>query len=188
MSGYRAGGRRRIDRVLAPGFCDDVRSLDSDELRHRLTEAEQEEADLSYNRRLLQGRIDLLVAEQDRRVAEPGREQRPGTRSDADIVAALTAVLTEDRPQASPAQVRLNRSTPSRVGEHRRDVESAVADVRLSDASTLDDAALTEVLAWLRALERRVSDSRREVLHVVDVLSTEVADRVAAGAMSADIG
>lgn len=188
MSGYTPGGRRRIDRVLAPGFSTDLRTLGSDELRDRLTDAEQEEADLSFNRRMLQGRIDLLVAEQDRRVADTGRGPELGTRSDADIVAALAAVLADDRPETPVSRVRHSRGEPSRVGEHRRDVEVAVADVRVSDPDSLDDAALAEVLAWLRALERRVSDNRREVLAVVDELSTEVADRVAAGAMSADFG
>ena len=58
------GGRRPIDRILAPGFMDAVGDLSFADLRERRRIVEQEEVDLSYARRLLQGRLDLLRAEQ----------------------------------------------------------------------------------------------------------------------------
>ncbi len=45
---FLAGGRRRIDRVLAPGYVDGVETLDLEELRVRRADADQEEVDLSY--------------------------------------------------------------------------------------------------------------------------------------------
>jgi len=57
MTEFVAGGRRRIDRVLAPGYLDGIESLDLEEVRIRRAEADQEEVDLSYARRLLQGPI-----------------------------------------------------------------------------------------------------------------------------------
>ena len=82
------GGRRPIDRVLAPGYPDDLSELSPEELRDRRHEAEQEEVDLSYARRLLQGRLDLLRSEQDRRRgrrrrARAGRARAPTRRSSA---------------------------------------------------------------------------------------------------------
>jgi hypothetical protein len=56
------GGQRRIDRVLDPGFTEGVDQLGLPELRARREEAEAEEADVSYLRRLLQGRLDILRA------------------------------------------------------------------------------------------------------------------------------
>jgi hypothetical protein len=53
-------GQRRIDRVLDPRFVAGVGQLDLAELRSRREEAEAEEADISYLRRLLQGRLDIL--------------------------------------------------------------------------------------------------------------------------------
>ena len=55
------GGQRRIDRVLDPRFTDGVERLDLAELRSRREEAEAEEADVSYLRRLLQGRLEQAV-------------------------------------------------------------------------------------------------------------------------------
>ena len=59
----RPGGHRRIDRVLAEGYLDDLPNIPLDEVRALRGEAEQEETDLSYLRRLLQGRMDILRAE-----------------------------------------------------------------------------------------------------------------------------
>src|SRR3954454_664109 len=80
-------GRRRIDKVLAEGFADDLGGLDLDELRGRRREAEQEEADLSYVRRMMQCRMDILRAELARRAGggdcgrvlrvEPSRVDEP---------------------------------------------------------------------------------------------------------------
>ena len=67
MTEYVVGGRRRIDRVLAPEYLDGLDGLGMEELRSRKAEAEQEETDLSYARRLLQGRLDILRAEREAR-------------------------------------------------------------------------------------------------------------------------
>ena len=68
-----AGRRRRVDRVLADDFLDDLdRARLSTSCASAGNEAEQEEADLSYIRRLLQGRMDIVRAEQRRR----GRRDR----------------------------------------------------------------------------------------------------------------
>ena len=80
VSGYQVGGRRALDRVLAPDFLDDLQGMDLPTLREHRTVAEQEEADLSYARRLIQGRLDLLGAEE----AAPRRgRRRPRRRSPA---------------------------------------------------------------------------------------------------------
>ena len=70
------GGRRPIDRVLADGFADDLTGLSLEELRERRHLAEQEEVDLSFARRLLQGRLDLLRSEQQQRLEPAGRAGR----------------------------------------------------------------------------------------------------------------
>jgi hypothetical protein len=189
MSEYRPGGNRRIDRVLAPGFAEGLQSLSHDELLDRRSDAEQEEADLSYQRRLLQGRLDLLRAEQARRSGGEAPPAPAGSRSDADIVAALTKVLTDERPPG-PGKFtgRTAGLTPSRVGEHRREAEAAAADVRHSDLSGLDDAELADAVAKLGDLERRTSTSRRSVQGIVDALSAEIAARVETGTLISDEG
>lgn len=180
MSEYMAGGRRRIDRVLAPDYLDGLDDLDVAELRARRAEADQEETDLSYARRLLHGRMDLLRAEREAR--ENGeRTPEPGTSTDAELVGRLSRILA-DRPSAAHGLGRhLTRLRPTRIGENRREAERAVADVGSSDLAQLTDAQLLGSLDHLEDVERRVSRSRREVQRVVDTLTAELARRYQSG-------
>ncbi len=46
----------------------DLATLSDDDLRHLIEELEREESEVSYRRRLLQGRIDILRAERTARL------------------------------------------------------------------------------------------------------------------------
>lgn len=173
------GGRRPIDRVLAPGFAEDLADLPFVQLRERRAVAEQEEVDLSYARRLLQGRLDLLRAERERRATD-GAAVPEGTRTDEELARDLASVLA-DGPRSDHGLGRHLTTDPSRVGEHRRAAEQAVDDVRASDPSALDDDGIEHAIAQLSALEKGVSDSRHRVQQVMDRLTTEVARRYREG-------
>ena len=114
------GGRRRIDRVLAPEFLSDVTELPMPALRERRQDAMQEEADLSYIRRMLQGRIEILTEEL----------RDGGELSDEDLVARLTsAMVSRGRPESSSRHL---VAEPSRLAERRRYVERLIAEHSLS--------------------------------------------------------
>lgn len=176
MTEFVAGGRRRIDRVLAPDYLDGLHELNLTEVRERRAEADQEEVDLSYARRLLHGRIDILRHEQRRRSEGGPPAPPPGTLGDEAIVEALKRILTDDRP-ADRGMGRHMAATPSRVGEHRREAERAVADVGGSDLAGMNDAALDQAISKLVDIEARVSRSRRQVQAVVDTLTADIARR-----------
>ncbi|MGH8914163.1 MAG: aerial mycelium formation protein, partial [Acidimicrobiia bacterium] len=65
--------RRRIDTVLEPEYLEDIADVDLDELRQRREAAEDVETQISYYRRLLHGRMDLLNFELRRRSGEEKR-------------------------------------------------------------------------------------------------------------------
>ena len=82
-------GHRRIDRVLSEGYLEGLSSLPLPEVRELRDQAEQEEADLSYLRRMLQGRVDIINAELAR---------RRGDASDgASIIDQLPRILADER-------------------------------------------------------------------------------------------
>ena len=168
------GGRRRIDRVLAEDFAADVSALDLDDLRARRRDAEQEEADLSYVRRMLQGRMDILRAELARRAGGGDK-----------IVDHLSQVLA-DSARSDHGLGRFLRVEPSRVDEHRRTVEQIIADVGISDVAEQSDDELRAALGRLEGFEQAISDDRRRVQQVMDRLTTEVASRYKSGAASVD--
>ena len=175
------GGRRPIDQILGQGFCDGVGDLDLDEVRRRRHLAEQEEVDLSYARRLLQGRLDLLHAQQ--RALADGTVA--GARSDAELAHDLSGVLA-DGPRDDHGLGRHINVDPSRVGEHRRAAEQAVADLGVSDATSMDADRITAAIEHLTTLENGVSESRHRVQQVMDVLTAEVARRYRTGEASVD--
>ena len=160
-------GNRRIDRVLAEDYLERVSAASMADLRELRHEAEQEETDLSYIRRLVQGRMDIIQAELARR--EGG-----GTGS---LIDDLPAILA-DSPRG-PAHGLGKHATvePSRADEHRRYVEQLVADVDLSDVGAREAEELQTALEALRREEADLSAKRRRVFDVVDACSAEITRR-----------
>ncbi len=166
MTQPMANGRRRIDRVLAEDFLDGLGERSLDEVRALRHDAEQEEADLSYVRRLLQGRMDLVRAEQARR----------GEEGSAPLIDLLAQVLA-DGPRSDHGSGRFLTVEPSRVDDHRRKVEQIVSDVGISDVAARSDAELQASLDSLAEHERMVSGLRRRVQTVMDALTAEITRR-----------
>ena len=163
--GVVPGGHRRIDRVL--GQEHDLGSLDMDSLRRLRDEAEQEETDASYLRRLLQGRIDIVAAELRHRAGESG-----------DLLSELPRILADDGAPPSPRGLgRHIVVEPSRADAHRRHVEQLVADVDLDDVTARSDDELERTLRSYREEEQRQSALRRRLQQVMDAASAEITRR-----------
>lgn len=172
----RPGGRRRIDRVLAPDFAVGLEKLPLVELRARRDEAAQEETDLSYLRRLLHVRIDLVHAERRRRSID----------GSAPLVAGLVDILAANAVGPATGSGRHQSVQPSRAEAHRRHVEALISDVDLSDVGSLPDERLAAALEAYVAEEQSVSLRRRQVQQVMDRLNEEIAARYARGEASVD--
>jgi hypothetical protein len=170
------GGRRRVDVVLAPEFLAGLGDIPLAELRARRHEAEQEEADLSFSRRMLHGRMELVAAELSRR--DPS--------SDAGAVIDELSQILGGESRSTHGLGRHITVEPSRVDEHRRAEEAIVADADLSDVAARSDAELNESLLRLRAVETEVSGVRRQVQQVMDALSAELTRRYREGIATVD--
>ncbi|WP_019818927.1 RsiG family protein [Saccharomonospora saliphila] len=176
MIEVRPGGRRRIDRVLADGYARDLDRLPMPTLRTRRDEAAQEETDLSYLRRLLHARIDIVRAEQQRRT----------TGEATSVVEQLSTILADNALGPATGSGRHQPLEPSRAGEYRRKAEALIGDADLSDVTALSDDTLAGALETYREQERSVSQRRREVQLVVDAFNAEIARRYARGTASVD--
>lgn len=162
---------RRIDRVLAPEFLDGLTGLPLDEVRRRRDEAAQEESDQSYLRRLVQGRADIITAE---------LRHREGSAAES-LVDELPHILA-DAPSGGPRGLGRHLNVePSRADAHRRYVEALVADVDLSDVTSLTEAELSRALETFRREEARLSETRRAVQQVVDACAAEIGRRYREG-------
>ncbi len=170
------GGRRRVDVVLDPAFVTGLDELSLPALRARRREAEQEEADLSYLRRMLHGRMDIVRAEMARRLPDG---------DEGSLVSSLTEILT-DPSRGTHGLGRHITVEPTRVDERQRAVEKVVADADISDVEALDDAGLERAMSTLAAHEAEVSETRRAVQVVMDQLSGELTTRYRDGSASVD--
>lgn len=178
MDGVRPGGQRRIDRVLDPGYLAGLTQLPIEQVRVLRDEADQEEVDLSYLRRLLQARLDLVQDELERRA-----EGRP---EPADLVAHLARVLADGSRPAAQGLGRHRTAEPSRAGESRRQVEALAGDDLLTGLPRRSSQELLNVAGVLRAEEASVSGRRAAVQQVCDALSAEITRRYRDGEADVD--
>ncbi len=160
-------GNRRIDRVLAEDFLGDLEHRPLSEVRELRAEAEQEEADVSYLRRLLQGRIDIITAE---------LAHRSGGET-ASLVDDLPRILGEEDRAPARGLGRYTAVEPSRVDAHRRAGEALVADVDLSDVGVRSTEELTHALETYAAEEGGLSQKRHAIHAVMDACAAEITRR-----------
>ncbi|MFI0900835.1 hypothetical protein [Streptomyces sp. NPDC020983] len=154
----------------------DLGALDLPALRALRREAQREEADLSYLRRLLHGRIDILRAELRRRapVGAPGEE--PGPDAPVPLLDRLPEILADGpaRVRSSARHVTLGTPLTARV---QRLAEEILAEVELSDLEARTDAELDEAMARLARHEQEVSGRRQRLQHTVDGCTAEITRR-----------
>ena len=162
------GGNRRIDRVLAEDFLADLTTAELSEVRAMRAEAEQEEVDLSYIRRMVQGRIDVVRAELNR---------REGSGGNGSLIDGLAAILADEPRGPARGLGRHSALEPSRTDSHRRYVEALVANVDLSDVSARSSDELAHAMRTLSEEEQKLSAKRRAVQQVMDACSAEITRR-----------
>ena len=152
----------------------DLTVLSLPELRTLRRYAQRDEADLSYVRRLLQGRIDILRAELARR-----------TDPEAPVLDRLSEILADvpSRHRTSARHVTL--STP-RGEEYRRLAAEMLSEVELSDLQARTDAELNTAMGRLVRYEQEVSGRRQLLQRTADECSTEIARRYRDGEAQVD--
>lgn len=163
--------------LAAPGPAAPTAPLDAlglPELRLLRRSAQQEEADLSYVRRLLHGRIDILSAELGRR-ASPH----------SPVLDRLPEILT-DGPSPRQASARHVTLGPPLREEYRELAEEMLAEVALSDLSARTDEELHQGLARLAGYEARISGRRQRLQRTADECSAEIARRYREGEAQVD--
>lgn len=149
------------------------------ELRAVRRDAQRDEADLSYVRRLLQGRIDILRAELARRAA-------PGSPLMERLVVDRLSEILADVPSAHRSSARhVTLGTPHSE-EFRRLAEDMLSEVELSDLAARTDHELHEGMARLVAYERQVSGRRQQLQRTTDDCSAEIARRYREGEAQVD--
>ncbi|MER7988219.1 ABC transporter substrate-binding protein [Streptomyces noursei] len=157
-----------------PAGPPELSGLSLPELRVVRRDCQQQEADLSYLRRLLQGRIDILRAEIARR-----------TGSHSPLLDRLPEILTDlpSRQRSSARHVTLG--TPHGE-EYRRLADEMLGEVELSDLTARTDEELHDAMGRLIRYERQISQRRQSLQHTTDDCSAEIARRYREGEAQVD--
>lgn len=163
------GGKRRVDQVLAEGFTDALDRLDDREVRRRRDLARAELEYLSFLRRLLQGRRDILRDELDRR--RSGGEPQS-------VVERVVSVLSEGSRGPSRGDAPMVSLPDEELALARRRVERLLSDAHLSDLASLSNEDLEGAVSRIDGEERGVSETRSRVIRSLDLLQDEVKRRL----------
>jgi hypothetical protein len=166
-----AAGGAGVDELLDPSFLAGIEQLPMSEVRSLRHRAEQEEVNLSYTRRLLQGRLDIVRRELQRRADHDGRS----------LVDLLPEILAEKGRGPAHGLGRHQTVQPTSPEQFETWVNGLAPGVDLSDVAALPDDALEQAARSLGAGERSLSDRRRGVQQVMDTVAGELARRYREG-------
>lgn len=164
--------RRRIDQVLDPDFVAGIDDLDLDDLRSRRQLAGEVENELSYYRRLLHGRMDLIRFEQRRRTGEETRS----------LIEALPQILADPQSDRSHRPGRYEvPELPTLPEVGKRDIDHILGGDVLIRLDELSNEELDSAIESIETLEAEISEQRRQVQTVEDALVEALATRYRAG-------
>jgi anti-sigma-K factor RsiG len=161
-----AGGAA-VDALLDPSFLESAVRQPMNEVRRLRREAEQEEVNLSYTRRLLQGRLDIVRRELQRRAEDDGRS----------LVDLLPEILAEKGRGPAHGLGRHQTVQPASPAEYESWVNSLTPGADLSAITELSDTTLEDAARSLAGAERGLSERRRGVQQVMDGLAAELGRR-----------
>jgi hypothetical protein len=164
MAESRPGAR--LERILDEGYLEGLPDWSTAQVRTARAECEAEEEGISYARRVLQGRLDILRAEL------LGRE---GDGDVQDLLAELPGILSSDHVASPPAQARSTRlRVPEDADRHEAEIDELVGSTEVAELATDDLAAVIERLV---GHERQLSALRRQLFDRIDTLRDELARR-----------
>lgn len=163
--------RRRIDRISGPNYLEGLSAWPLAELRACRAETSEEEALLSYERRLLHGKIAIVKGELAR---------REGGAGESTLVERLKDLLSDgtvggSRGGSNLIDPKILFDAPS------RSTTKLAMDDTLTKLDTLSDDELRARVTDYEDAEREVSEQRSTVLTVLDALNEELGRRYASG-------
>ena len=169
-----------LDKILADDYLGDLSALDITEIRSRRAHCQDIETGMSYLRRLVQGRLDVVKAEQIRRA-------EGGDATDLeDLIARLPALLAEHTRNPGTGRLPQSIGTGTVDPDLAEELDRIISTGHLTDIGELGDDELAAAREALDAFEHEVSGLRRSLFDRIDALETELTRRYRTGEASVD--
>ena len=158
---------------------DDLAQRSLSDLRDERSRLQADDDRVSYARRAVQSRLDIVRAEQDRRAHGADAD------ADGDVTGGLRRVLSQQLT-GGPARPPRDDGADIATSTEMRRLDEVCAAGGFSHLAELDDASVAALEADLAQLEREVSSDRRERFARIDALSGELVRRYRDGAADID--
>jgi len=169
-----------LDRILADDYLDGLEARPVNELRNLRSECQAVETQLSYLRRLVQGRHDIVTGEIERR-------GRGGDRYDvSDLVDRLPEILSDRIHAPGPGRLPPSMEPGELTGALADRLTEITDRVPIESPGDADDDALAAVATDLSELEHEVSGFRRQLFDRIDTLQAEITRRYRSGEAHVD--
>jgi hypothetical protein len=169
-----------LQRLLAPTYLDDVHALTVADIRRMRAECQEAEGALSYLRRLIQGRMDIVHTYLER----PDGAEAPDLSSVVDNLAGIMA--GSGRPSGPGRNPVLFSPDTDDMAAMTTELDAILGADEIAQLATLDAGRLGELADRLRTLENRVSAERRGLHERIDTLQAELVERHKSGRASVD--
>jgi hypothetical protein len=169
---------RELEDILDPSYLEGLEEASTADLRRMRSECEEHERAVSYTRRVLQGRLDILRAELLRR-------DEQGDDTVESLLSRLPDILGHDHVATDPLQSRVTRLDVPAVAEPlERELDEIVDEARLLGLPEAPTEELDLLIARLGSHEERLSKLRRGLFDRIDRLREELAARYKDGRTS----
>jgi Mg2+ and Co2+ transporter CorA len=165
--------RRREDRIFDANYLDGIPSASMAELRAMRDECAAFEVELSYARRLLQGKLDIIRHALERRL------DGGGSRIEA-LIVKLPSILSDEGPHGTGQRFQ-RVLLPKAAENQRRRVERLASETTLASIDELSSNELNEIVERLARAEEETSTERRRVQRILDSIHAELVRRYREG-------
>jgi anti-sigma-K factor RsiG len=170
-----------LNRLLASDYLDGVETRSLDQVRAMRTECQEAETVVSYLRRVVQGRLDVVHSFLD--------HHNTG-QSVGDLAAAvedLSAIIGSGpaRPQGYgrlPSQM----SPDMEKADLTREIDEVLDAEEIGKLPTMSEEELRAIAERLTVIEKRISDERRSLHERIDALQAQIVSRYKTGEATVD--
>lgn len=169
-----------LSDVLADDYVGDLQGIPIEELRAKRAACKEIETGLSYLRRLVQGRLDVVTAEQNRR-------DEGGDGDDLeDLIARLPELLAGSTRAPGVGRLPDSIGTGTVDDTLATELEGIISHGHLDEPGQLSDEELGTARDQLTDFEHRVSGLRRALFDRLDAFEAELTRRYRTGEATVD--
>lgn len=171
-----------LERLLAKDLLPDITAVPLSDLRDLRVDCSGAEGDVSFVRRVAQGRLDIVGHEARRRAGAVDGEPEL-----SDLLFDMPDLMADGGSGGAPSGRSVAIQAPGAVAQALIDqLDATVTANQLGSLGQLDDGNLTTLVDRLRDFEVELSTVRRRLHERIDSIQGEIARRYRDGEASID--